>query len=135
MEAKIGKFFDSVGSFFSGGDQIPWCDRDIIGVSFLYFLLRVLGHRYIGFQILPGCSILLLYIVFLYLSKKKHYQFDIYLNSCMGFPYWVLIFKCKRFNLITCKCSFWIWGLKWLSFDEIIVIFSQEYWILGLFSI
>ncbi|OMO55967.1 Tetratricopeptide-like helical [Corchorus olitorius] len=30
MDAKIGKFFESVGSFFSGGDQIPWCDRDII---------------------------------------------------------------------------------------------------------
>ncbi|XP_043705996.1 mitochondrial fission 1 protein A-like [Telopea speciosissima] len=30
MEAKVGKFFDSVGAFFSGGDQIPWCDRDII---------------------------------------------------------------------------------------------------------
>ncbi|OVA13741.1 Mitochondria fission 1 protein [Macleaya cordata] len=30
MEAKIGKFFDSIGAFFSGGDQIPWCDSDII---------------------------------------------------------------------------------------------------------
>ncbi|KAL5546511.1 hypothetical protein UlMin_006198 [Ulmus minor] len=30
MEAKIGKFFESVGSFFGGGDQIPWSDRDII---------------------------------------------------------------------------------------------------------
>ncbi|CAK9182871.1 unnamed protein product [Ilex paraguariensis] len=30
MEAKIGKFFDSVGGFFTGGDQIPWCDPDII---------------------------------------------------------------------------------------------------------
>ncbi|XP_002529168.2 mitochondrial fission 1 protein A [Ricinus communis] len=30
MEAKISKFFDSVGSFFTGGDQIPWCDHDII---------------------------------------------------------------------------------------------------------
>lgn len=30
MEAKIGQFFDSVSSFFGGGDQIPWCDRDII---------------------------------------------------------------------------------------------------------
>ncbi|GAB2229230.1 hypothetical protein Droror1_Dr00023368 [Drosera rotundifolia] len=30
MDAKIGKFFDSVGNFFTGGDQIPWCDRDII---------------------------------------------------------------------------------------------------------
>ncbi|KAJ4969963.1 hypothetical protein NE237_003062 [Protea cynaroides] len=30
MEVKIGNFFDSVGSFFSGGDQIPWCDRDVI---------------------------------------------------------------------------------------------------------
>ncbi|XVE61021.1 hypothetical protein DITRI_Ditri06bG0006800 [Diplodiscus trichospermus] len=30
MEAKIGKFFESVGSFFGVGDQIPWCDRDII---------------------------------------------------------------------------------------------------------
>ncbi|KAK4482442.1 hypothetical protein RD792_009599 [Penstemon davidsonii] len=30
MEAKIGEFFDSVGNFFTGGDQIPWCDSDII---------------------------------------------------------------------------------------------------------
>ncbi|KAA8549850.1 hypothetical protein F0562_001534 [Nyssa sinensis] len=30
MEAKIGKFFDSVGNFFTGGDQIPWCDSDIV---------------------------------------------------------------------------------------------------------
>ncbi|XP_031121807.1 mitochondrial fission 1 protein A-like [Ipomoea triloba] len=30
MEAKINKFFDSVGNFFSGGDQIPWCDADIV---------------------------------------------------------------------------------------------------------
>ncbi|KAL9411521.1 hypothetical protein AB3S75_045176 [Citrus x aurantiifolia] len=31
MDVKISKFFDSIGSFFTGGDQIPWCDRDIIG--------------------------------------------------------------------------------------------------------
>ncbi|KAJ4836107.1 Mitochondrial fission 1 protein A [Turnera subulata] len=30
MEAKISNLFESVGSFFGGGDQIPWCDRDII---------------------------------------------------------------------------------------------------------
>ncbi|GAV81495.1 hypothetical protein CFOL_v3_24950 [Cephalotus follicularis] len=30
MEAKMAKFIESVGSFFGGGDQIPWCDRDII---------------------------------------------------------------------------------------------------------
>ncbi|KAK9125089.1 hypothetical protein Scep_013935 [Stephania cephalantha] len=30
MGEKIGKFFDSVGAFFTGGDQLPWCDRDII---------------------------------------------------------------------------------------------------------
>ncbi|GMH00006.1 hypothetical protein Nepgr_001845 [Nepenthes gracilis] len=30
MEAKTGKFFESIGNFFTGGDQIPWCDRDII---------------------------------------------------------------------------------------------------------
>ncbi|GAB2287071.1 Mitochondrial fission 1 protein A [Dionaea muscipula] len=30
MEAKMGKFFESVGNFFTGGDQIPWCDRDIV---------------------------------------------------------------------------------------------------------
>uniref|UniRef100_A0A8R7K178 Mitochondrial fission 1 protein n=1 Tax=Triticum urartu TaxID=4572 RepID=A0A8R7K178_TRIUA len=30
MEAQMSKFFESVGSFFSGGDNIPWCDRDII---------------------------------------------------------------------------------------------------------
>ncbi|KAL1832153.1 hypothetical protein ACET3Z_001804 [Daucus carota] len=30
MEAKIGEFFDKVSSFFNGGDQIPWCDSDIV---------------------------------------------------------------------------------------------------------
>ncbi|PKU76398.1 mitochondrial fission 1 protein A [Dendrobium catenatum] len=30
MDAKIMSFFDSVSSFFSGSDNIPWCDRDII---------------------------------------------------------------------------------------------------------
>ncbi|KAK2652005.1 hypothetical protein Ddye_011861 [Dipteronia dyeriana] len=30
MDAAFSKFFDSIGSFFGGGDQIPWCDRDII---------------------------------------------------------------------------------------------------------
>uniref|UniRef100_A0A5B6YW61 Mitochondrial fission 1 protein n=1 Tax=Davidia involucrata TaxID=16924 RepID=A0A5B6YW61_DAVIN len=30
MEAKIGNFFESVGNFFTGGDQIPWCDIDIV---------------------------------------------------------------------------------------------------------
>ncbi|XP_009630180.1 mitochondrial fission 1 protein A [Nicotiana tabacum] len=30
MEAKIGKFMESVGNFFSGGDQIPWCDSNIV---------------------------------------------------------------------------------------------------------
>ncbi|CDP08470.1 unnamed protein product [Coffea canephora] len=30
MEAKMAKFFESVGNFFSGGDQIPWCDSDIV---------------------------------------------------------------------------------------------------------
>ncbi|GMH11455.1 hypothetical protein Nepgr_013296 [Nepenthes gracilis] len=30
MEAKAGKFLESVGNIFTGGDQLPWCDRDII---------------------------------------------------------------------------------------------------------
>ncbi|KAB2065953.1 Mitochondria fission 1 [Gossypium arboreum] len=30
MEAKIGQFLESIGTFFGGGDQIPWCDRDVI---------------------------------------------------------------------------------------------------------
>ncbi|KAF8646907.1 hypothetical protein HU200_065545 [Digitaria exilis] len=30
MDAKIGRFFDAVGAFFSGGENIPWCDRDVI---------------------------------------------------------------------------------------------------------
>ena len=33
MEAKMGRFFESVGNFFTGGDNIPWRDRDIIAVS------------------------------------------------------------------------------------------------------
>ncbi|KAJ8446868.1 hypothetical protein Cgig2_016178 [Carnegiea gigantea] len=30
METTIGQFFESVNNFFTGADQIPWCDRDII---------------------------------------------------------------------------------------------------------
>ncbi|PSR86790.1 Mitochondrial fission 1 protein like [Actinidia chinensis var. chinensis] len=30
MEAKIGNFFESVGNFFTGGDQIPLCDGDVV---------------------------------------------------------------------------------------------------------
>ncbi|XP_066379783.1 mitochondrial fission 1 protein A-like isoform X1 [Miscanthus floridulus] len=30
MEAKMERFFESVGNFFTGGDNIPWCDRDLI---------------------------------------------------------------------------------------------------------
>ncbi|KAI9120399.1 hypothetical protein K1719_007432 [Acacia pycnantha] len=26
----MDKIFESIGSFFGGGDQIPWCDRDVI---------------------------------------------------------------------------------------------------------
>ena len=43
MDKKIGRFFDSVGSFFSGADVIPWCDRDIIAVrSLSSFLSHVI---------------------------------------------------------------------------------------------
>lgn len=35
MEAKMERFFESVGNFFTGGDNIPWCDRDLIAVSAL----------------------------------------------------------------------------------------------------
>ncbi|CAA0812813.1 Mitochondrial fission 1 protein A [Striga hermonthica] len=30
MEAKINQFFDSVTSFFRGGDQIPWSTPDVV---------------------------------------------------------------------------------------------------------
>ncbi|CAL4939458.1 unnamed protein product [Urochloa decumbens] len=30
MDTHVGKFMDSVGSIFRGGDVLPWCDRDII---------------------------------------------------------------------------------------------------------
>ncbi|CAO1940956.1 unnamed protein product [Urochloa humidicola] len=30
MDAKIGRFFDAVGCFFSGAENIPWCDPDVI---------------------------------------------------------------------------------------------------------
>ncbi|CAN6195127.1 unnamed protein product, partial [Urochloa humidicola] len=32
MEAKMGRFFESVGNFFIGGNNIPWRNRDIIAV-------------------------------------------------------------------------------------------------------
>jgi hypothetical protein len=41
MEAKMTKFFDSVGNFFTGGDNIPWCDRDIIAVCAPHLTLRL----------------------------------------------------------------------------------------------
>ncbi|KAL5134757.1 Mitochondrial fission 1 protein A [Glycine soja] len=30
MDAKFGSLFESIGNFFTGGEQIPWCDRDVI---------------------------------------------------------------------------------------------------------
>ncbi|KAJ3683818.1 hypothetical protein LUZ60_014045 [Juncus effusus] len=30
MEGKLGKFFDSVGSVFTGSDHLPWCEPDVI---------------------------------------------------------------------------------------------------------
>ncbi|XP_020235990.1 mitochondrial fission 1 protein A [Cajanus cajan] len=30
MDAKMGSLFESIGNFFGGGEQIPWCDRDVI---------------------------------------------------------------------------------------------------------
>jgi len=33
LAVKMGRFFESVGNFFTGGDNIPWCDRDIIAIS------------------------------------------------------------------------------------------------------
>ncbi|KAJ6309983.1 hypothetical protein OIU76_014846 [Salix suchowensis] len=32
MEAKLGKVIESITNFFTGADQIPWCDRDIVAV-------------------------------------------------------------------------------------------------------
>ncbi|KZV56482.1 mitochondrial fission 1 protein A-like [Dorcoceras hygrometricum] len=29
MDGKFGKFFDSVGNLFTGGDHLPWCDPDV----------------------------------------------------------------------------------------------------------
>ncbi|KAK7336474.1 hypothetical protein VNO77_17016 [Canavalia gladiata] len=30
MENKFGSLFESIGHFFTGGDEIPWCDRTVI---------------------------------------------------------------------------------------------------------
>ncbi|KAF9675485.1 hypothetical protein SADUNF_Sadunf09G0037100 [Salix dunnii] len=30
MEAKLGKVIESINNFFTGADQIPWCDHDIV---------------------------------------------------------------------------------------------------------
>lgn len=47
MEAKINQLIESVSSFFSAEDQIPWCERDIIVVSilFLFFLAQIIMLR------------------------------------------------------------------------------------------
>lgn len=31
----MNQFLESVNSFLSGGDQLPWCSRDIIAVSII----------------------------------------------------------------------------------------------------
>ncbi|KAK4278890.1 hypothetical protein QN277_016670 [Acacia crassicarpa] len=30
LEAKLGMMIDSISNFFSGKDQLPWCDSDIV---------------------------------------------------------------------------------------------------------
>jgi hypothetical protein len=46
MEAKMGRFFESVSNFFTGGDHIPWCDRDLIAVSALGTFPSAFSLRY-----------------------------------------------------------------------------------------
>lgn len=41
---EMEKFFESVSNFFTGADQIPWCDRDIVAVSDLSFSLFKFGY-------------------------------------------------------------------------------------------
>lgn len=62
MDSKMGNFFDSIGSFFSGGDKIPWCDREVILVSLLSldlvkrtksrFDLWVISHNLFDFSMI-----------------------------------------------------------------------------------
>ncbi|XLT02641.1 hypothetical protein HN51_051992 [Arachis hypogaea] len=33
LEAKLGMIVDSVGNFFSGKDQLLWCDPDIVAIE------------------------------------------------------------------------------------------------------
>lgn len=44
MDAEIRKFFDSVGAFFTAGDSIPWCEREIIAVKSLFFFSTTFVH-------------------------------------------------------------------------------------------
>ena len=54
------RFFESVGNFFSGGDHIPWCDRDLIAVSALGTFPSVAVRILADFEVLlryPASSV------------------------------------------------------------------------------
>jgi len=36
LAVKMGRFLESLGNFFTGGDNIPWRDRDIIAFGGSY---------------------------------------------------------------------------------------------------
>lgn len=48
MEAKIGRFFESVGTFFTGSDDLPWSDGEMIAVRFTFSLYRFMFCRRFG---------------------------------------------------------------------------------------
>ncbi|XLR68843.1 hypothetical protein S83_019515 [Arachis hypogaea] len=48
LEAKLKMIVDSVGNFFSGKDQLPWCDPDIVAVKIEVATIQGVGILWRG---------------------------------------------------------------------------------------
>ncbi|XLS94215.1 hypothetical protein HN51_070223 [Arachis hypogaea] len=48
LEAKLETIVDSVGNFFSGKDQLPWCDPDIVAVKIEVATIQGVGILWRG---------------------------------------------------------------------------------------
>ncbi|KAL4322120.1 hypothetical protein AHAS_Ahas14G0178700 [Arachis hypogaea] len=57
LEAKLETIVDSVGNFFSGKDQLPWCDPDIVAVKIEVATIQGVGILWRDFVIPKGCFV------------------------------------------------------------------------------
>lgn len=148
MDAKFGSLFESIGNFFTGGEQIPWCDRDVIAVtrihfpflspinlksklSFLFFFIFAFNYLFLYFKTL----------VFAFRNSNMLDWWFFWILICFSWTSTLLRLESIGGSLCVCVCvnswlicftliSNWMLSMDFFALD----IFLNWSWIWSLFS-